>query len=66
MLGLDAAGKTTILYKMSMKEKVNIVQLPCMNTYETLKYKNFEVTCLDIYHHILKREVIWQLFMRHH
>jgi len=47
MLGLDAAGKTTILYKMKMNETVNTIPTIGFNV-ETLKYKNLEFNTWDI------------------
>ena len=47
MLGLDAAGKTTILYKMKLNETVNTIPTIGFNV-ETLKYKNLEFNCWDI------------------
>jgi len=47
MLGLDAAGKTTILYKMKLNETVNTIPTIGFNV-ETLNYKNLEFSCWDI------------------
>ncbi len=47
MLGLDAAGKTTILYKMKLNETINTIPTIGFNV-ETLKYKNLEFNCWDI------------------
>ena len=47
MLGLDAAGKTTILYKMKLNETVNTIPTIGFNV-ETLHYKNLEFNCWDI------------------
>ena len=47
MLGLDAAGKTTILYKMKLNETVNTIPTIGFNV-ETLQYKNLEFNCWDI------------------
>ena len=47
MLGLDAAGKTTILYKMKINETVNTIPTIGFNV-ETLKYKNLEFNTWDI------------------
>ena len=47
MLGLDAAGKTTILYKLKMNETVNTIPTIGFNV-ETLQYKNLEFNCWDI------------------
>ena len=41
LLGLDAAGKTTILYKLKMNETVNTIPTIGFNM-ETLQYKNVE------------------------
>ena len=47
MLGLDAAGKTTILYKMKLNETVNTIPTIGFNV-ENLQYKNLEFNCWDI------------------
>lgn len=47
MLGLDAAGKTTILYKMKLNEVVNTIPTIGFNV-ETFQYKNIEFNCWDI------------------
>ena len=47
MLGLDAAGKTTILYKMKLNETVNTIPTIGFNV-ETLHYKNLEFNAWDI------------------
>ena len=47
LLGLDAAGKTTILYKMKLNETVNTIPTIGFNV-ETLQYKNLEFNCWDI------------------
>ena len=41
LLGLDAAGKTTILYKLKMNETVNTIPTIGFNM-ETVQYKNVE------------------------
>ena len=47
MLGLDAAGKTTILYKMKLNEVVNTIPTIGFNV-ETFEYKNISFNCWDI------------------
>ena len=47
MLGLDAVGKTTILYRMKYNETVNSIPTIGFNV-KTLKYKNLEFNCWDI------------------
>eukprot|EP00964_Phaeocystis_antarctica_P100645 scaffold66234_cov62-Phaeocystis_antarctica.AAC.10 len=47
MLGLDAAGKTTILYKLKLNELV--VSIPTIGfNVEELKYKNMNMTIWDV------------------
>ena len=47
MLGLDTAGKTTILYKMKLNE--NVMTRPTIGfNVETIQYKNLEFNCWDI------------------
>ena len=47
ILGLDAAGKTTILYKLNLGDVVHTIPTVGFNV-ETIKYKNIEMTCWDI------------------
>ena len=47
MVGLDAAGKTTILFKMKLNETVNTIPTIGFNV-ETLQYKNIEFNCWDV------------------
>jgi len=47
LLGLDAAGKTTILYKLNLGDTVNTIPTIGFNV-ESLRYKNIEMNCWDI------------------
>ena len=47
MIGLDAAGKTSILYKLQLGENISSVPTIGFNV-ETLKYKNLNFTIWDI------------------
>ena len=47
MLGLDAAGKTTALYKLKMNEMVTTIPTIGFNV-ETLQHKNLEMTVWDV------------------
>jgi len=47
MVGLDGAGKTTILYKMKVGEVVTTIPTIGFNV-ETIKYKNLSFTVWDI------------------
>ncbi|XP_051912280.1 uncharacterized protein LOC127594446 [Hippocampus zosterae] len=47
MLGLDAAGKTTILYKLKLGEVINSVPTIGFNV-ETVEYKNIKFTVWDV------------------
>ena len=47
MLGLDAAGKTTILYKLKLNETVNTIPTIGFNV-ENLQYKNLEFNAWDV------------------
>eukprot|EP00997_Jenningsia_sp_PLL12_P006089 NODE_2630_length_890_cov_386.950059_g2166_i0.p1 GENE.NODE_2630_length_890_cov_386.950059_g2166_i0~~NODE_2630_length_890_cov_386.950059_g2166_i0.p1 ORF type:complete len:193 (-),score=50.35 NODE_2630_length_890_cov_386.950059_g2166_i0:312-860(-) len=47
MLGLDAAGKTTILYKLKLGEMLTTVPTIGFNV-ETVQYKNINFTMWDI------------------
>ena len=47
MLGLDAAGKTTVLYRMKLGEVVTTI--PTIGFYvETVEYKGMNLTCWDV------------------
>jgi small GTP-binding protein len=46
MLGLDAAGKTTILYNLKLGEYVQTIPTIGFNV-ETIKYKNLRFDCWD-------------------
>mmetsp|Transcript_15013 Transcript_15013/g.30831 ORF Transcript_15013/g.30831 Transcript_15013/m.30831 type:complete len:221 (-) Transcript_15013:192-854(-) len=45
--GLDAAGKTTILYKMKLGEVVTTIPTIGFNV-ETIEFKNVTMTCWDV------------------
>lgn len=47
MLGLDNAGKITILYKLKMEEPSHIIPTIGFNI-ETIDYKNFNFTIYDV------------------
>ncbi|KAJ7569306.1 hypothetical protein O6H91_01G071600 [Diphasiastrum complanatum] len=47
MLGLDAAGKTTILYKLKLGENVHTIPTLGFNV-ETVEYKNVSFTVWDV------------------
>ena len=47
ILGLDAAGKTTILYKLKLGEVVTTIPTIGFNV-ETVEYKNISLTCWDV------------------
>lgn len=47
MVGLDAAGKTTILYKMKLNEVVTTIPTIGFNV-ETVTSGNVEITCWDV------------------
>lgn len=47
MNGLDAAGKTTVLYRLKLGEIVTTIPTIGFNV-ETLKWKNFTFTCWDV------------------
>merc|ERR1719258_961712 len=47
MVGLDAAGKTTILYKLKLGEVVTTIPTIVFNV-ETVEYKNINFTVWDI------------------
>merc|ERR1712046_43805 len=47
MVGLDAAGKTTVLYKLKLNEVVTTIPTVGFNV-ETVEYKNINFTVWDI------------------
>merc|ERR1711865_662294 len=47
MVGLDAAGKTTILYKLKLGEVVTTIPMIGFNV-ETVEYKNISFTVWDV------------------
>ena len=47
MLGLDAAGKTTVLYKLKLGDLVNTIPTIGFNV-EMVKYKSLEMTIWDV------------------
>ena len=47
MLGLDAAGKTTILYQLKLEEPITTIPTIGFNV-ETVEYKNISFTVWDI------------------
>ena len=47
MVGLDSSGKTTILYKLKLNERVNTIPTIGFNV-ETVKYKNLDLTVWDV------------------
>jgi len=47
MVGLDAAGKTTILYKLMLGELVTAIPTVGFNV-ETVEYKNIKFTMWDV------------------
>merc|ERR1712122_208007 len=47
MVGLDAAGKTTVLYKLKLGEVVTTIPTVGFNV-ETVEYKNLNLTVWDI------------------
>ena len=47
LIGLDAAGKTSILYKLKLGENINTVPTIGFNL-ETVQYKNINFTIWDI------------------
>jgi ADP-ribosylation factor protein 1 len=47
MLGLDAAGKTTVLYRLNLGEAIQTVPTIGFNV-ERVQYKNIEFTMWDV------------------
>jgi small GTP-binding protein len=47
LVGLDSAGKTTILYQLKLEDQVSTVPTIGFNV-ETVKYKKIEFTMWDV------------------
>lgn len=47
MLGLDAAGKTTILYKLNLNETITTIPTVGFNV-ETINFHNLTMTVWDV------------------
>merc|ERR1711907_850171 len=58
MLGLDAAGKTTILYKLQLGEVITTTPTIGFNV-ENVKYKNLDMTVWDVGGQSVLRK-LWQ------
>mmetsp|Transcript_23304 Transcript_23304/g.65048 ORF Transcript_23304/g.65048 Transcript_23304/m.65048 type:complete len:203 (-) Transcript_23304:179-787(-) len=61
MVGLDAAGKTTILYKIRFGEVVQTTPTPGFNV-ETIDYKNLRMTVWDLGGQEKMRRNLWRQF----
>jgi len=61
MVGLDAAGKTTILYKIRFGEVVQTTPTPGFNV-ETIEYKNLKLTVWDLGGQEKMRRNLWKQF----
>jgi len=61
MLGLDAAGKTTILYKLKFGEVVSSIPTIGFNV-ETVEYKNIKFTVWDLGSQD-KIRLLWRLYL---
>eukprot|EP00929_Paragymnodinium_shiwhaense_P065813 TRINITY_DN32971_c0_g1_i1.p1 TRINITY_DN32971_c0_g1~~TRINITY_DN32971_c0_g1_i1.p1 ORF type:complete len:202 (-),score=56.29 TRINITY_DN32971_c0_g1_i1:406-1011(-) len=61
MVGLDAAGKTTILYKIRFGEVVQTTPTPGFNV-ETVDYKNLRMTVWDLGGQEKMRRNLWKQF----
>ena len=64
MLGLDAAGKTTILYKLKLDQSVNTIPTVGFNV-ETVTYKNvkFNVWVSLAYRYIFHIKLLVFMFL---
>eukprot|EP00928_Gymnodinium_smaydae_P063386 TRINITY_DN46973_c0_g1_i1.p2 TRINITY_DN46973_c0_g1~~TRINITY_DN46973_c0_g1_i1.p2 ORF type:complete len:205 (-),score=39.24 TRINITY_DN46973_c0_g1_i1:70-684(-) len=61
MVGLDAAGKTTILYKLRFGEVVHTTPTPGFNV-ETIDHKNLRMTVWDLGGQEKMRRNLWRQF----
>lgn len=48
MIGLDAVGKTTILYRLKLHEVIEAIIPTIGFNIETISYQNIQFTCFDI------------------
>ena len=62
MLGLDAAGKTTILYKLKLDQSVNTIPTVGFNV-ETVTYKNVKFNVWVSYPFFIRRSTM-NLFLK--
>eukprot|EP00834_Sanchytrium_tribonematis_P006089 NODE_418_length_7796_cov_0.461868.p10 type:complete len:101 gc:universal NODE_418_length_7796_cov_0.461868:871-569(-) len=74
MVGLDAAGKTTILYKLKLGEIVTTIPTIGFNV-ETVEYKNISFTVWDVggqdkirplWRHCISNLCRFSKYARHH
>ncbi|ROT64073.1 ADP-ribosylation factor [Penaeus vannamei] len=63
-LGLDAAGKTTILYKLKLGEVVSTIPTIGFNV-ETVEYKNISFTVWDVGGNSKIRRAMWKHCYQH-
>eukprot|EP00301_Raphidiophrys_heterophryoidea_P005767 c12388_g2_i3.p1 GENE.c12388_g2_i3~~c12388_g2_i3.p1 ORF type:complete len:189 (+),score=73.67 c12388_g2_i3:231-797(+) len=62
LLGLDGAGKTTILYKLALGETINTTPTVGFNV-ETVKHKNVDLTMWDVGGQ-QKLRALWRYYMQ--
>ena len=60
MIGLDNAGKTTILYKLKLNEVVSTIPTIGFNV-ENITYKNLSMTIWDVGGQ-LKIQILWKYY----
>ena len=68
MLGLDAAGKTTLLHKLNLGETALTVPTVCFNVEEAfrfsfLHYGSFAMQVWDVGGHVCIRKLLRHYFM---
>jgi len=63
MLGLDAAGKTTILYKLQLGETISTVPTIGFNV-ETVEYKNLRMVVWDVGGQFKKVKELWRPYYK--
>ena len=59
MVGLDAAGKTTLLYKLNLGEVIRTIPTIGFNV-DTVKYKNISITTWDVGNKYKKIKPFWR------
>nr|XP_043639949.1 ADP-ribosylation factor-like [Erigeron canadensis] len=63
MVGLDAAGKTTILYKLKLGKIVTTIPTIGFNI-ETVEYNNINFVVWDVGAYDMRRQIMWRHYFQ--